>query len=196
MNPYLVGCEMWEDIVKRWDKGQHGNDWEEMENHELKLEYDDGSMKGREKMFKILRTSSDWMFMNNFLTNDLVRKLKLYMYVKQINPFIEELVITDKTANEVKDILTRSFSHSGVPRIFIDNGNYLDRGELYLKHEHIGANLHPEYAQKTLEHIEFLWNEKITLETTIDKKEFKYVANKSVNVLSFDDTEYLPSTEL
>ena len=196
MNPYLVGCELWEDIVSRWDKGQHGNDWEEIEDHEQKLAFDDSSMRGREKMFKVLRTSNDWMFVHNFLTNDLVRKLKLYMYVKQSNVFFEELVITDRKADEVREIIARSFSHSGVPRIFVDNGNYLDKGELYLKHEFIGAFLHPEYAQKTLEHIEFLWNEKCTLETVQNKKEFKYVANKSKNVASFDDTEYLPISEL
>jgi hypothetical protein len=29
MNPYLIGCEMWEDIVKRWDTGRHGIEFDE-----------------------------------------------------------------------------------------------------------------------------------------------------------------------
>ena len=193
MNPYLVGFEIWQDIIKRWDKGQHGNEWEEMENHDLKIAYDDGSMKGREKMFNILRTSNDWMFLNDYLTNDLVRKLKLYMYVKQENLFFEELIITDRKIDELRKILIKSFSHSGIPKVFIHDGNYLDRGEMYLKHDFIGAPLHPEFADKTLEHIAFLWNEKCTLETVRNKKEFKYVANKGKSVDSFDDTEYLPT---
>lgn len=196
MNPYLVGFEIWNDIVKRWNTGKHGDSWKEIENHEDKIKFDDKSNKGMEKMFKVLRTHNDWMFINNFLTNDLVRKLKLYLYVKKSNPFFEDLVITDKKANEIKDIIIKSFSHSGIPKIFVKDGNYLDSGQLYLKHKHIGADLHPEYAQKTLEHIQFVWGEKITLETIKMKQIFKYVANKSKDVDSFDDTEYLPVNEL
>jgi spore cortex formation protein SpoVR/YcgB (stage V sporulation) len=32
----------------------------------------------------------------------------------------------------------------------VTDGNYLKQNELLLKHEHIGADLDPEYAQKTL----------------------------------------------
>ncbi len=194
MNPYLIGCEIWEDIERRWNKGQHGDDWEEME-HEAKKLYDDGSMKGREKMFRTLRTSQDWMFFNNFLTTDLVRKLKLYMYVKRANLFIEELVVADRKHSEIKDIIIRSFANSGVPKIVITDGNYLDKNELYLKHHFIGASLDMEYAQKTLEHICFLWNEKCTLETIRQKQVYKFVANKSKLVPDFDDTEYFPTSE-
>jgi stage V sporulation protein R len=65
MNPYLIGCEMWEDIVHRWDTGRHGIEFDEIQNHDLKMNYDDKSMKGKEKMFRVLRTSNDWMFMHN-----------------------------------------------------------------------------------------------------------------------------------
>ena len=182
MNPYLVGCEIWEDMVDRWNKGKHGREGEQIENHEDKLSFDDGSMKGREKMFRTLRTSNDWMFMNDFLTPDLVRKLKLYMYVKQKNVFFEELVVTDRKAIEIKDIIIKTFSHSGIPRVFVENGNYLDRGELNLEHEFIGVPLNPEYAQKTLQHICFLWNDKVGLKTIRNKKEFKFVANKEETI--------------
>jgi len=178
MNPYLIGSTMFEDIVDRWDRGRHGDDWNEIENHEDKIAFDDKSGKGMEQMFKVLRTSNDWMFMNNFLTNDLVRKMELYLYVKTSNIFFEELVITDKIADEVRDIIIKSFSHGGIPRIFVTDGNYHSSGELLLEHEFIGVGLNPEYAQKTLEHIQFLWGEKITLRTIKNKQKFKYVANK------------------
>jgi stage V sporulation protein R len=196
MNPYLIGCEIWEDVVKRWNKGRHGNDWHDIQDHDTKINFDNKAMKGMEQMFKVLRTSNDWMFMNNFLTNDLVKKLKLYMYVKQSNYVVEELVITDHQADEIRQIIIKSFSNGGVPRIFVTDGNYLDSGELYLKHEHIGMPLHPEYSQKTLEHIRFLWGEKCTLETIKNKSVFKYTANKVKDADAFDDTEYLPPSEL
>jgi len=195
MNPYLIGYEIWDDIIRRWDTGQHGDDYNEIENHEDKLTFDDKSMNGMEKMFRVLRTSNDWMFMNNYITNDLVRKLKLYMYVKQVNPFIEELVITDKKANEIKEIIIKSFSHSGIPKMFIEDGNYFQKGEMLINHEFIGVELNPEYTQKTLEHIQYLWGEKCTLKTNKAKRGFEYVANKSKDVPVFDDKDYLPVTE-
>lgn len=196
MNPYLIGCEMWEDIVRRWDTGQHGDKWSEIQDHDTKVMYDDKSMNGMDQMFKILRTSNDWMFMNNYLTNDLVKKLKLYLFVKQSNPFIEQWVVTGQGADEIRQIIIKSFSNGGIPRIFVENGNYLDSGEMLLKHEHIGMDLFPEYTQKTLEHIQFLWGEKCTLETIRNKMKHKYVAKKTISVNGFDDKEYLPLSEL
>jgi stage V sporulation protein R len=129
------------------------------------------------------------MFMHNFLTPELVRKLKLYLYAKRSNPFVEELVITDAKAKEVCEIIIRSFAHSGIPKVFVTNGNYLRQNELYLKHEHIGADLNPEYAQKPLEHIQFLWGEKCNLETIKAKQKFIYTANKSKEIENLIDID-------
>jgi len=134
--------------------------------------------------------------MNNYLTNDLVRKLKMYLYIKHSNTFVEELVITDKQADEIRKIIIKSFSNGGIPRIFVMDGNYLEQGELYLKHEHIGMDLEPTYTQKTLEHIQFLWGEKVTLETIKNKSIFKYHDSKKKDVDKFNDIEYLPTSEL
>ena len=191
MNPYLIGCEIWEDIVKRWDKGQHGDAWNLIEDHEEKLKFDNKDMKGREKMFKVMRTSNDWMFMSNFLTNDLVKKLKLYLYIKQGNVFFEQLVITDKKADELKNIIIKSFAHSGIPKVFIIDGNYEDKGELLAKHEHIGADLDIEYAQKTLDHIAFLWGDKVTLETIKAKHPHKYISKNKIKSYHEDIQELM-----
>ena len=178
MNPYLVGSEIFYDIERRWNTGQHGDEWKEIENHEEKINYDDKSMKGLKKILEVVRTSNDWMLMNNFLTPDLVRRLKLYLYIRQENIFYEEAVVTDKKADEICGIIARSFAHSGIPKVYVIDGNYYQRNELLLKHEHIGPDLDAEYAQKTMEHIQFLWGEKCTLKTIKNKRPFKYVASK------------------
>lgn len=179
MNPYLIGFEIWKDIIYRWDKGRYG-DWNNIENHNEKINYDDKSKKGWEKAMKVLRTSNDWMFMHDFLTPDLVKKLKMYMYVKNENDFYEELVVTDSDTKEIKDIIVRSFSHSGIPEILVENGNHNNSGELLLKHNHIGLDLESEYAQKTLNHIQFLWGENCRLNTKKAKTNamLGYISNK------------------
>ena len=156
-------------------------------DHDEKKLYDDGSMKGMEKMFETLRTSTDWMFMKSFLTNDLVRELDLYLYIKQSNPFFEELVITDKKAEEIKDIIIKSFSHSGIPKILVTNGDYFERGELLLEHEYIGIDLDSEYAKKTLDHIAFLWNDTVHLKTYKNKTPFKYIAKPKKNEIELSN---------
>jgi stage V sporulation protein R len=142
------------------------------------------------------------MFMHNFLTVDLIKELQLYLYVRKENIFVEELVITDKKAEEVKDIIIKSFSHSGIPKVVITNGNFDDKGHLFLRHEFIGAELDSEYAQKTLEHIEFLWGNDCILHTKLGGVEKKYIAKKSKHDYNLaldsnetEDLEYAPTSE-
>jgi stage V sporulation protein R len=187
MNPYLIGSTIWEDIVRRWDTGQHGNEWNEIENHDLKKNFDNKAMEGHNKMFEILRTSNDWMFMNNYLTNDLVRELEMYMYVQQDTPLFTEVVIADKDIDEIRQIVIKSFSHSGIPKIYVENGNHENKGELFLKHEHVGIDLFPEYTRKTLEHIGFLWGNGVDLSTIHGKQEYIYSCEGNGVVLSTED---------
>ena len=61
------------------------------------------------------------------------------------------------------------------------DGNYLNRGELYLKHEHTGVDLQLDYATDTLENLQLLWNRPVHLETVVDETKA---------VLSYDGEEH------
>lgn len=176
MNPYLIGSEIWYNIQDRWDKGRFGDDYLEETNMKAKKEWDTKAMLGKEKILEVLRTHNDWFFMQNFLTNELVRDLELYIYVKQKDPFqhMERIVVTDKQVEEIRDLIIKSFSHSGIPKIQVADG----RRALYLEHRHIGVDLDPEYTEKTLEHIAYLWGEEVNLSTKIGstKTPKKYTA--------------------
>jgi stage V sporulation protein R len=172
MNPYLIGSEMWYNIVERWDKGLHGDAYEEETDMKKRKEWDTGDMKGIEKMFEVLRTHNDWFFMQNFLTNELVRELELYLYVKQKDPYSEKIVVTDKTKSEVRELIIKSFSHSGIPKIVVQDG----RNTLHLEHRHVGMDLDSEYTQKTLEHLAYLWGSDVHLSTIQNKAVKNYKA--------------------
>src|SRR5262245_36202235 len=58
-NPYKIGVELFKDIERRWDKGQHGPRWEEIRAIGGKAAHDDKSMKGREKIFEVRRIYND-----------------------------------------------------------------------------------------------------------------------------------------
>ena len=71
---------MWKDIKERWDKGRYTKEYKECTNLKELEEWDTKEMKGDEKIFEIARVSTDWFFMQNFLTPELVDKLDLYLY--------------------------------------------------------------------------------------------------------------------
>lgn len=177
MNPYLIGSKIWEDIEERWDKGRHGKEWEECTNVKMKEEWDTKEGKGWEKCKSVMRVYTDWMFMQNFLTTELVRDLKLYIYLKQETPYSEDYVISDAEAKDIRDIIVMRFSFGFVPDIDVVDGNYNNKGELYLMHNWAGLGLDKKYAQETCKHICRLWGEKVHLETKEDNKAVKYVAD-------------------
>ena len=116
-------------------------------------------------MFETLRTHNDWFFMQNFLTDELVRDLELYLYVKQKDPYSEKIVVTDKKKEEVRELITKSFAHSGIPKIMVQDG----RRDLHLEHRHVGMDLDQEYTEKTLNHLAYLWGEDVHLSTIQNK---------------------------
>lgn len=171
MNPYLIGSEVWYDIVRRWDRGMYGDEYKEETDMQKKRDWDKKTMKGKEKLLEALRTHNDWFFMQNFLTTELVRELELYIYVKTKDFYSEKIVVTDKTFDEVRKLIVKSFAHSGIPKILVTDG----RRELHLEHKHVGMDLDSEYTGKTMEHIAYLWGDKCTLSTIFNKTPKTYI---------------------
>ena len=181
MNPYLIGCSIFEDIEDRWNKGKHGEEWDNCISAEQRKNWDTGAMQGIEKIREVVRTLTDWIFMSNYLTTDLVRDLKMYVHVRQKNEYRDRVVITDKKADEIRQMVIKSFSHSGIPKIRITNGNYNDMGILYLEHEHVGIDLDDEYTKRTLAHIAYIWGTDVHLKTKTKGgilKEYKATVTK------------------
>jgi len=178
MNPYLVGSKIWEDVIDRWDKGRHGLEYENCDNQKDKDEWDDKSMKGREKMFEITRSHTDWFFMQNFLTPELIDDLQLYVYVKQETPYTEDWVITKQESKKIAKMIIMSFAHSNIPSIEIVNGNFKDKGFLFLKHNWSGVGLDQKYCTETLKHIYNIWGSSIFIKTKVNNKDIVYELKK------------------
>ena len=170
MNPYLIGSKIWEDIVDRWDKGKHGREWAECETIAEKENWDKKENRGHEKMLEVVKSYQDWFFMQNFLTADLVDELNMYIFVAKEEIASYDLVRTDHTAEQVRELIVASFANSNIPNVEIVNCNYDDAGKLFLIHRHAGIDLQLEYAQKTVKHIQELWGREVILECIINKK--------------------------
>src|SRR6266851_4981515 len=156
LNPYYLGFKMYEDIERRWD-----NPTQEEQD---RLGRKPGL--GRQKIFEVRELESDVSFLRNYLTEDLVKELDLYLYKKEG----DEWVIVEKNWEKVRDTIVASMTNFGRPYLVVDNGDYRGNRELYIKHLYEGQELDMLYAEKTLQHVYTLWGRPVHLETLYEGK--------------------------
>jgi len=58
----------------------------------------------------------------------------------------------------------------GQPFIYVEDANYNNRTELYLRHRHEGVDLKMDYARDTMKNIFTIWTRPVHLETVLDDK--------------------------
>lgn len=156
LNPYYLGFKMFEDIERRWDNPSR----EEQE----KLGRKPGM--GRQKIFEVREIENDVSFLRNYLTEDLIKDLDLYIYKKEG----DEWVIAEKNWEKVRDGIVASMTNFGYPYLMVVNGDYRGNRELYIKHLFEGQELDLIYAEKTLQHVYTMWGRPVHLETVYEGK--------------------------
>jgi len=166
INPYYLGVKILEDIERRWDNP----------TEEERVKWDRKGGEGRKKLFEVREEENDVSLIRNFLTEQLVEDLDLYLYEKQG----DQWVITDKNWEHVRDNIVSRMANFGNPTILVEDGDYHRNGELYLRHVYDGQDLDNTYAEKTLEHIYALWGRPVHLETQIEEQKtvLEYDGNK------------------
>jgi stage V sporulation protein R len=125
---------------------------------------------GREYMFEVRELDSDQSFLRNYLTKELVEDLDLYVFEKRG----QEWLITDKAWERVRDQLVASRVNGGFPVIRVLDGDYIQNGELYLKHEYDGVELDVKYVERTLPYVNQLWGRTVHLETIVEDKKIVF----------------------
>jgi stage V sporulation protein R len=166
LNPYKIGIELYRDIEERWNKGQFGPEWDDCDDLHARQTWDRQLGLGREKIFEVRRIHNDITFIDTFLTEDFCRKHKLFSFA--YNEASGDYEIASREFAEIKQQLLRSLTNHGRPFIYVENGNYDNRGALYLRHEYQGVELRQDYARDTLCNLQLLWGRPVHLETVID----------------------------
>lgn len=171
INPYYVGVKIWEDILRRWDNPSA----EEKD----RLGREPG--KGLAKLFDVRELENDISFLRNYLTEELVEELDLYIYELRD----DEWVIVEKDWEKTRDMLVSSMTNMGYPVLYVEDGDYRRNRELYLSHAFEGRELDLAYAEKALQHVYKLWTRPVHLETIADGEPI---------LLSYDGNENLTRT--
>ncbi len=183
LNPYKLGIELFRDIEDRWNRGCFGREYEECDDIREKQSWNTGEGKGREKIFEVRRIHNDLTFIDEFLTLDFCRRNKMFQFGFNENTGYYE--IESRAFDKIKQQLLFSLTNRGQPIIYVKDGNYRNRGELYLEHRFNGPELKIQYAQATLETMYRLWRRPVHIETVLDDER---------TVISYNGTSHSSET--
>jgi stage V sporulation protein R len=144
INPYHLGLKIWEDIERR--------------------------SGGREKLFQVREVERDTSFVRRYLTEELVRELRLFEYQTKGDEKVVTRVADKENWQDIKETLVRNVGLGALPIIKIEDADYNQSRILFLRHDHDGRDLNLEYAEKTLQHIVQLWGRDVALATVVNGK--------------------------
>ncbi len=179
LNPYKLGLELLRDIEERWNKGKFGKAYDECDDIREKRLWDQGLGLGRQKIFEIRKLYNDVTFIDEFLTPEFVIENKLFTF--RYNRDTDLYEIASREFREIKEKLLFRLTNFGQPFIYVEDGNYNNRGELYLRHRHEGVDLKMDYARDTIRNLRKIWSRPVHLETLVDEKK---------RLFSFDGSDF------
>ena len=179
LNPYKLGIELFRDIEDRWNRGRHGKDFYDCDDLAVKAQWNTRAGEGRDKIFEVRKIHNDLTFIDEFLTLEFCREHKLFSF--GYNPSNDAYEIESREFPKIKQQLLFNLTNIGRPLISVRDGNYRNRGELFLEHQFGGVELKTTYALDTLANLQRLWRRPVHIETVIDG---------TTTILSFDGSEH------
>ncbi len=117
---------------------------------------------------------NDLMFIDAFLTPEFCIEQKLFVF--EYNDHTNFYEIYEREFKAVKEKLLHSLTNFGQPFIYVENANFLNRGELQLLHDFDGVELNRNEAQDTLVNLYKVWKRPVHIETVVEtaKTRFSY----------------------
>jgi len=176
--------ELFKDIERRWNAGQHGSAWEGLDAIGSKESFDDRSNRGREKIFEVRRIYNDVSFIDEFLTPEFVEKHQMYQFKR--DPQTGQPRIVTRDFDRIKQTLLYQLTNMGQPFVYVVDANYLNRGELFLAHKFTGLEIESAKAVEVLRSLRLLWGRPVHLQARV---------NDDMFLLSIDDPNEKPRRE-
>jgi stage V sporulation protein R len=183
INPYKLGIELLRDIEQRWNTGRFGKEYDDCDDLEKRRKWDRQLGLGRQKIFEVRRVHNDITFIDTFLTPEFCQEHKMFSYAHQEQG--DNYVIESREFEKIKQRLLFSLTNFGKPWIYVVDGNYRNRGELLLFHQHSGVDLRMDHAADTLSNLQYIWSRPVHLQTVVEEKP---------SILSFDGSEHSTRT--
>ncbi|MGP1346987.1 MAG: SpoVR family protein [Phycisphaerales bacterium] len=186
-NPYKIGVELFKDIERRWDTGQHGPEWERIDDPERRRRFDNEARAGRARLFEIRRIYNDVNFIDEFLTEEFVHRHRMYRYRR--DPQTGEVRVVSRDWKQIKNELLARITNMGQPFIEIVDANHANRGELMLRHRHTGLDIDLAHAGKVLQNLALIWSRPVHLHATIDEKRRVFSVERPEGAMAAADVD-------
>ncbi|NLX97897.1 MAG: SpoVR family protein [Rhodopirellula sp.] len=136
MNPYHIGWHIWTDIYRRWEDPdpQERHDWGRRGG------------EGLEKLFEVRDTEDDASFIANYLTDELIARLKLFRYqwAREADgqSVYRVLDVPDPEGYEkIRRAAVMQVGNNLFPMLRVIDANYYHDRTLILEHVHDGRDL-------------------------------------------------------
>ncbi len=179
LNPYKLGIELFRDIEERWNQGRFGKEFDDCDDLQTRREWNRETGLGKQKIFEVRRIHNDLTFIDEFLTLDFCRQYKLFSF--GYNPASDAYEIESREFPKIKQQLLFNLTNVGRPLIAVRDGNYKNRGELFLEHQFNGVELKISWARDTLVNLHALWTRPVYIETVLEG---------TTTVVSYDGSEH------
>jgi stage V sporulation protein R len=168
LNPYKLGVELFRHVEDRWNKGRFGKEWNDCEDMVQKKTWDMRLGQGRKKIFEVRALYNDVTFIDEFFTPEFCIDQKFYGF--GFNERSGNWEIETREFKKVKERLLFRLTNFGQPFIYVVDGNFDNRGELLLRHQHEGVDLKLDHARDTLANVSRVWKRPVNLLSKLDGK--------------------------
>jgi stage V sporulation protein R len=166
MNPYRLGVELLRHVEERWNKGQFGLAYLDCDDPKERMLWDQDLGLGQKKIFEIRKNHNDITFIDDFFDEDFCHKTKMFLY--DFDPRSGKPIISSRSFRDIKNKILNQITNFGQPIIKVIDGNFHNRGELLLCHQHDGTDLKQSQTVETLKNIQKIWNRPVHIESIQD----------------------------
>ena len=111
---------------------------------------------------------NDVTFIDEFFTLEFCVEQKFYSF--GFSDRTGNWEIMSREFKKVKDQMLRMLTNLGQPFIYVEDGNFENRGELLLRHAHEGIDLDMAQARDTLLNLHKVWTRPVSILTRIEGK--------------------------
>lgn len=179
MNPYKLGEALYLDIEDRWNKGRFGKDWADCDDIAERRLWDKQTGLGQEKIFQVRQIHNDVTFIEDFFTLEFCEEHGFFAY--EYDKKNRKYLIDSREFKSIKKKMLQQLTNFGQPVIRVVDGNFENRGELLLEHDHVGVDLDMSYGKDTLKNLHHIWSRPVHIVTTHEERRLR---------LTFDGTDF------
>src|SRR3990167_5544002 len=174
LNPYYFGMKMYEYIEDYYNGNLDSEETRWLEDNDLptyqKYHGEWRDSPGVAKVFEVRAFENDQSFIRNNFNKIPADRMNMFIFDEVESNGRKYISVREKGWEEIRDHLVGSMTNAGDPYIVVEDGDYLGRGELFLKHQYEGKELDLRYLARTLPLIHRLWGKPVSIGTVVAGK--------------------------